>query len=1141
MKNLTRVLFPLFVIAFTLQVQAQNGFTDNFNDSNFTTNPSWSGEVGKFQINASKELQLNNTGATSNNETYLTTSSLVVNDAFWEFYVRLDFDPSSSNFAKVYLVSDQQDLTAALNGYYVQIGGQSGTVDDVRLYRQDGTTDSLLIDGTDGTVASAPAVKIRVTKSASNLWSLFLDQTGTGNSYQLQGTSSESKYNTSAYFGVFCDYTSTRSDKFFFDDFVVSGTAFQDTVAPFVNQVNVLNSQRLEVLFSEKLDSASALDLSNYSLDQSIGNPASVNFPTLDSNKVELNFANSFTSGTTYTLSLQNVKDVSGNTMLPSSSGFFYFIPVPSAYRDVVINELYPDFAPTNGLPESEFVELFNASIKVFDLNGWVLSDGTSNATLGNHILRPGEYLIVCPSTAAIDFLSYGAVQGVTSFPTLNNTGDNITLKDNNGITVDFVNYTESWYQNENKQDGGYTLEQINPFTDCIGAGNFIAANATIGGTPGTINSTFDSIPDQIGPELLRVKVVTKDTILLEFNEIIDTTSIGLATFQFNQNILVDAVYNVKPNFQSIKASLLTPLDSGIVYTVSIDGIKDCNGNGIQNSTETFEFLIPALPTYRDVVINELLPDFSPSVGLPEAEFIELLNASDRTFNLENWVLSNGSTNATLPSQIIKPGEYLILCSSANVPDFQPYGKTVGVSSFPSLTNAGDNIVLKSNNGQTVDFINYTEDWYGSESKKAGGYTLEQINPFTDCNGVSNFIASNASIGGTPGTVNSTFDTLPDLTSPKLIEVLIYNDSTIYIRFDETMDSTSLRNGTYTISPPILVDTILLVAPDYLEATLKLRTKLASSVFYSLTIENASDCSGNLISSNSTALALPSLAVNNDIIVNEILFNSRSGSVDFVEIYNRSEKVISLENWIIANVNDSNVAESEAITENPFLLFPKEYLVLTENKADVIQQYPMSVVDNVIEIADLPSFSDSEGKAYIFNADLELIDEMKYEDDYHFALLVDDDGVSLERINSEKSSLEESNWHSASEKVGFATPGYKNSQDFTNPKSSGSITIEPNIVSPDNDGFQDILSINYQFNAPGFVANVSILDRSGRLIKKLVNNELLGNEGSFFWDGITDENSKARVGIYIVLFEAFNLNGDKEIFKEAITVASQLD
>ena len=441
---------------------------------------------------------------------------------------------------------------------------------------------------------------------------------------------------------------------------------------------------------------------------------------------------------------------------------------------------------------------------------------------------------------------------------------------------------------------------------------------------------------------------------------------------------------------------------------------------------------------------------------------------------------------------------------------------------------------------KTIDFVNYTDNWYQNENKDDGGYTLERINPFTDCVGANNFIASNAAIGGTPGAQNNQFDTLPDLISPILTEVLTLNDSTISLRFSEAMDSASIQNGSYAFSPLVVVDAILLNAPDNELATLKLQTKLDSSVFYSFSVSNISDCAGNVIPANSTTIALPSVAGKNDLVINEILFNARSGSVDFVELYNRSEKAITLQNWLVANFDNDTIANLKVITENPFLLFPNEYVVLTENKLDIIQQYPLSVANSILEITDLPTYNDSEGRVYLFNTNQELIDEMEYKDDYHFALLVDDDGVSLERISSEGESLDESNWHSASESVGFATPGYKNSQDFTHPKSSGTVSTEPNIISPDNDGFQDILSINYQFNAPGFVANVSILDRNGRLIRKLVNNELLGSDGSFFWDGITDDNNKARVGIYVVLFEAFNLDGNKEVLKEVITVASPL-
>ena len=871
-------LWPPFIVSllfvFTSQIEAQTGFSDSFTDSNFINNPVWSGEIGKYEINAAKELQLNNTTAASNNETYLTTTSTVINNASWEFYIRLDFDPSSSNFAKVYLVSNNEDLTASLNGYYVQIGGQAGSVDNIRLYRQDGTTDTLLINGPNGTVASAPAIKVRVTKDAANLWSLFLDQSGLGNAYQLQGIATEAKYDSSLYFGVLCDYTSTRSDKFFFDDFNVNGVSFQDTVRPFLSQVTAINDRKIEVRFNEKLDSSSALLLTNYTVNNSIGNPCAASFSSLDSTKIELDFTTPFTNGGQYDISVQNIEDKAGNTMLSATQSFIYFVSVPADFRDIVINELYPDFTPTNGLPEAEFLELFNASKKVFDLSGWSISDASSTRNLEMHILRPGEYLILCSQTVVRDFKAIGTAQGLASLPGLNNDGDSITLRDNNGNTIDFVNYTDDWYQDVTKKDGGFTLEQINPFTNCSGK--------------------------------------------------------------------------------------------------------------------------------------------------------------------------------------------------------------------------------------------------------------------------NNFIASLAPIGGTPGTQNSVFDTLPDVEAPALLDVLIINDSTISLRFNESIDSSSIRIGTYTFSPSILINTAFPVAPNYEEAILELDTKLDSGIFYSFSISDVNDCAGNFISANSTTIALPSVANKKDLIINEILFNSRSGSFDFVELYNRSEKVISLENWLIANFDNDTIANLKAITELSVLVFPKEYVVLTESKADIIQQYPLSVTNNILEIVDLPSYNDSEGRAYIFNSNLELIDEMKYKDDYHFALLNDDDGVSLERINSEKSSLEESNWHSASEKVGFATPGYKNSQDFTNPKSNGSVTIEPNIISPDNDGFQDVISINYKLDSPGFVASVSILDRNGRLIKKLVNNELLGSEGSFFWDGISDENNKARVGIHVVLFEIFNLTGDKEVFKKVITVASRL-
>ncbi|MEX2379611.1 MAG: hypothetical protein WD530_02640, partial [Vicingaceae bacterium] len=76
--------------------------------------------------------------------------------------------------------------------------------------------------------------------------------------------------------------------------------------------------------------------------------------------------------------------------------------------------------------------------------------------------------------------------------------------------------------------------------------------------------------------------------------------------------------------------------------------------------------------------------------------------------------------------------------------------------------------------------------------------------------------------------------------------------------------------------------------------------------------------------------------------------------------------------------------------------------------------------------------------------------------------------------------------------------------------------------------------------APGNVGNVRIYDRNGRMIRNLVNNELLGLQGTFKWDGITEENSKARIGVYVIYFEVFNPNGDQKVYKKSAVLAGFL-
>lgn len=582
-------------------------FSDNFSDGDLSSDPKWLGELSKFEI-LNGELHLNDTAQLS--PAYISTASEVAHKAVWKLKVRLGFAPSTSNYAQIYLCSDRADLSNANNAYFIQLGGQSGTDDNLRLYKKTIEGEELLIKGTLGRFGIYPSAAITVERDSSGMWKLYSDTSILGNKKHLEGSFQDTSYISCSYFGIRCIYTSSRADLFYFDDIMISGEKIQDTSAPQLQKLEVLNDSSLLLNFSERIDSVSAVDKSNYIVSAAVGNPVSIEYYQA-SHEIVLKFKTQFKQGTLYTIQIQNLKDLSENQIVSLEKDFIYFIP---------------------------------------------------------------------------------------------------------------------------------------------------------------------------------------------------------------------------------------------------------------------------------------------------------------------------------------------------------------------------------------------------EKIEAG-----------------------------------------------------------------------------------------------------------------------------------------------DIVINEILFNPRSGGADFLELYNRSDKILSLESCFLANLEDGFISNQKEITMENTILFPNSYLAFTENKENILWEYPYSIEKKLVQIDNMPPYNNDKGSAYLLDSMGNTIDFIHYTEDMHFALLKDLEGVSLERINPHLPGTYSNNFHSASEDAGFATPAYQNSQYFIGRKKEGKISIEPRIFSPDNDGYHDNLYIHYSFNAPGFVGSISIFDSAGRLIVQLVNNELLGKEGTFIWDGISDKGEKAGVGIYIIYISAFNLAGEIREFKKTCVLGAYLD
>lgn len=556
-------------------------------------------------------------------------------------------------------------------------------------------------------------------------------------------------------------------------------------------------------------------------------------------------------------------------------------------------------------------------------------------------------------------------------------------------------------------------------------------------------------------------------------------------------------------------------------------------------------FISHAQANRFDVIITEIMADPSPVVGLPNAEYVEIKNVSSLAINLSGWKLSDATSTGTInTSFVLQPDSVAILCSTGNVATFSSFGRTIGVTSFPSLDNDGDLLSLKSPQGKTIHAVNYSVDWYQNEVKKDGGWSLEMIDTKNPCSGMSNWKSSIDPNSGTPGKKNSVDGTNNDASPPQLIRTYSLDSATVVVLFDEPLDSTSAAVASnYSLNNNIAIAFASPQAPLFNSVILKLSTFLQKGTTYALTVNNVTDCKGNKIGVyNKSKAGVAEEALQNDIVLNEILFNPRPNAYDYVEVYNRTNKILDANKLYVANRNSSGVLSSiKKLSEIPFPIFPDDYIVVTEDASSLQHDYMVQNPQNVLIVSSLPSFPDDKGVVVITNSQGNVVDEVSYSEKWHFGLINDDEGVALERIDPADSSQKQSNWHSAASTAGYGTPTYKNSQYKQTNAVNATIDVSPKIFSPDNDGHDDIATISYQVSEPGYVANVSIFDANGRLVRYFVKNALLGLKGSWNWDGLNENGQKLPVGTYIVFTEIFNLQGKKKQFKNTVVLARKLN
>ncbi len=541
------------------------------------------------------------------------------------------------------------------------------------------------------------------------------------------------------------------------------------------------------------------------------------------------------------------------------------------------------------------------------------------------------------------------------------------------------------------------------------------------------------------------------------------------------------------------------------------------------------------------IVITEIMADPSPQVQLPGNEWVELRNTSALSFNLQGWRIGEASgVSGAMPNFVLKPDSTVIVCTGSAVTAMQAFGSTIAVTSFPSLDNGGDLLYLRSPQGRVIHAVAYTDAWYKNDLKKDGGWSLEMMDVHNPCSGIANWAASTHASGGTPGKPNAVAAINPDTDAPQLLRAYATDSLNIILLFNEPLDSLKAAAAiNYGMSDGINIQSANCLAPSFDKVSLKLGNPLQRNKIYTVTVNTTvSDCTGNAMGSSKTArVGLAALADSMDVVINEVLFNPRPNGTDYVEIYNPSNKVIDMKQLYLANRSSSGqVSNIKQLSNDSHLLFPQDFMLLTEEPALVKAQYIAQNLDAFLALSGIPSYSDDKGNVVLLNAQGKIVDELAYNEKWQHPLIDNREGVSLERIDYDAATQNPENWHSAATSVGYGTPTYKNSHYRTDAQLKGAITISPEICSPNNDGMDDFVTVAYQFSEPGYVANITVFDAAGRPVRFLQRNALCGIHGNFRWDGLGEKNQLLPSGIYIMHTAVFNMQGKTRQFKNTVVL-----
>jgi hypothetical protein len=1075
-------------------------------EDNFSTGfpgSRWRGDTSLFAISNTEQLQLQ--ALEAGTACIYAPLQEVSGDVEIKFRLRQSFAGSANNHSKIGLVqwSGTDNDPTDNSGFYLQFG-ESGSNDVVRLNQISGGLNENIAAGI-SSMASSFDLNIRIVITATGLikvWSQSADQS---NEAVLEFTANINWSSGTKAFYWLCRYTSSYTNDFFLDDVALVPLP-PDLNAPVLTNVDSTDPTRVSLQFNEPVNLQGEIYLNNSLV------PAALIQQTM-MHTIAINTDTVIPANITHSILITELSDTSGNTIQNMEVDFVRWegmMPMPG---DLQFTEVLADPTPAIALPEAEFIEIHNISNQTLDLSRVTLANSNTMHTITHGFLLPGKYAIITDNASCPLYPDSIICIGIDGFVSLSNTGDSLTLLNNEQQVIDILVYSDDWYDSAALRDGGISLELQYAASGCDDSQTWEASAHVAGGTPGFKNSRNFTLEDSASPHIEETWTEGWNQIEILFTEsmfgspsVNPILSIEPGTTAFS--------WQWSEDYHQLQITVTDTLQYNTIYFLLTNQLEDCAGNPL--TLNTIEITPARSPEVGDIVINEIMSKPLPSVGGPAFEFIEVYNKTDDALSLRNIHVNNGSPSN---AKILQPHEYMVFTDDENMLASLVLPRVLLFDGFPQLSDGGTEVVIRNAADEIIDEVTYSPVWYRGIHDD-GGYSLERINPYLPCSSASNWSVCSSTLGSTACEQNSNYDTTPDITPPIFSEYRWPHNDTLQLLFDEAI---VLSDSAVNIT--IGENETQRVYGNADEHIISVPINQLTENWESIRISIVShqDCSGNIAGPENIEVWRPNNPESEDIVINEVMFDPEEGCPEYIELWNHTEKHLLIKGLTLADSLQDHYGRNSLIDDTGRIIRPKEFLVITESELALRQCHVIPSDASVLEL----NFSDLNAdfdKVTVRDFEGGKIDQMQYKPEYHHPLLENTKGVSLERISASGNGLESRLWHSASAMKNYATPGEMNSQ-YKEERDESGVTIYPQIISPDNDGVDDILEIVIDVEREGWVGRVWVGTLGGEFVAQVLENSLLGNKQRIFWNGMNSRGALSGIGPYILFFEGIHPDG----------------